>query len=107
MPANEDFLFTDGVGISHYLTEQAGELAIQSYQDVDHILDLNQAMYTENDGYTASRDMRRVGSIPMSLLYLWKTVEGWDPFNPANQDRLAKKLNSSEFLKLRTAPGRL
>lgn len=81
---------------------------IHTRQEVESdILELNQKMYTHNDGYTADRSMQRVGSIPESLIFLWQTVEGWNPFHPANADRLAQKLDDIDFLKLRTAPGRL
>lgn len=71
------------------------------------ILDRNKAMANHNDGYTPSREMRRVASIPMLLLEHWKYVEGWDPFHPENAKKLERKLNDPEFMWLRTAPGRL
>ncbi|MHB8284007.1 MAG: hypothetical protein ACYDD1_04955 [Caulobacteraceae bacterium] len=103
-----DHLFTTEAGVSHSLVDNNdGTLTINSVQEVDDILDHNQRLYNHNDGYTVTRDMKRVASIPMSLLFLWKTVEGWDPFHPANQDRLTKKLNDGDYLKLRTLSGRV
>ena len=102
------FLADDGSGVSHFWVNNSdGSYTIVSQQDVQPILDENAREYTANDGYTPSREMRRVGSIPMSLLHLWKTVEGWDPLRRENAQRLRRKLDDIDYLKLRTAPGRL
>ena len=103
-----EHLFTTFNGTRWSLSDNGdGSHTIHSEQDVDAILDRNAALATHNDGYSPSREMRRVGSIPMSLIHLWKTVEGWDALRPENADRLKKKLNDIDFFKLRTAPGRL
>ena len=81
--------------------------AVTSHQNVDGILDANHAMATHNDGYTADKTFRRVGSIPLALIQYWKQVEGWDAFDPDHADKLAQKLNDIDFWKLRTAPGQV
>ena len=83
-----------------------------SQQYVGDILDHNKAMATHNDGYTPSRDMRRVATVPVTLLYQWLAEEGYDPRQPGSfteaLTRITKrKLNSSDYSYLRTAPGRL
>lgn len=99
-------MFTSAGGITYeWEDDGAGGGYVHATQPVGEILDHNQALYNSNDGYNAARDLRRVGSIPLSLITLWQTVEGWNPYDPANQDRLTKKLNSIDYLKLRTAPG--
>jgi hypothetical protein len=88
------YLMTSVAGISHYMRE-----------DTTAILDHNQALANHNDGYTPSKDMRRVASIPFVLLYQWAQAEGWpDPMQPP-PDAFLRKLNSSDWSKLRTAPG--
>jgi hypothetical protein len=95
-------------GIEHRIYfEDDGTMITSASQDCTAILDLNKAMATENDGYTPSREMRRVASIPLILIYKWRTEEGWDAFNPKHADRLARKLNDPEYAYLRTAPGRV
>lgn len=71
------------------------------------ILDHNKAYQAAHDGYTPSRDMQHVASIPPLLIEYWQIVEGWNPFSPENADKLAAKLDSSEFMWLRTGTGRL
>jgi hypothetical protein len=84
---------------------------VVSQQAVDAILDRNKAMATHNDGYTPSRDMRRVASVPVTMLYKWLAEEGYDPRTGGFRDAMAgivkKKLNDLDYAYLRTAPGRL
>ena len=106
MPAKR-FLFTSSAGIDHYTIEDEDGLRFYSEQRTDPILDRNKAMATHNDGYTPSRDMRRVASVPYSLALKWLNEEGWWMFDPACHDKLMQKLNSSEYAYLRTAEGHL
>ena len=101
-------LLTTEAGISHHIHfDDDGTMITSAVQDTTAILDRNKAMATHNDGYTPSREMRRVASLPLILVYKWLHEEGWDAFNPKHADRLARKLNSNEFAYLRTAPGRV
>lgn len=98
----------------------AGHSIVTRTEDVDHILDLNQASYNEGKGKSASwrgddNDFWFVGRIPLTLLQSWL-----DEFNAARpgQDKLYSFLieneewerfmygrwNSSEYRKLKTAP---
>ncbi len=92
-------------GISHDITFDDGKIITSATQDTDGILDANRAMVTHNDGYSPSRELRRVASIPLVLIYKWRAEEGWDALNPAHADRLARKLNDPDYAWLRTAPG--
>lgn len=74
---------------------------------IEGMLDVNKAMANHNDGYNPARDMRRVASIPFAVMYHWQVTEGWDPWDPANADKIAAKLNDPDWAYLRTAPGRL
>jgi hypothetical protein len=100
--------YVSACGVRHHWRDEAdGSATIISTQDTDAILDLNKAMATENDGWSASREMRRAASIPLILVAKWLHEEGWNAFDPACEDRLKRKLNDSDYLWLRTAPGRL
>lgn len=100
-------LLRSGAGIDWYWQDDDDGPGATAYavQDVAPILERNQAMATHNDGYTPSRDMARIASIPLSIVYKWMTEEGWDPFSqdPGCQRKLAEKLDSSEFRYLRTS----
>lgn len=103
-----DPFFRSSAGVRHYWrNNDDGTFTLNSEQDVDDILDHNKAQATHNDGYSPDRTLRRVASIPLALVMKWKQEEGWDAFDPGCADKLRAKLNSNEFLYLRTAPGSL
>ena len=108
MSGFKPFIAADETGIAHFRRNNGdGTVSYLAVQENDQILDANKAMATHNDGYSASREMRRVASIPLGLIQHWKEVEGWDAFDPANSAKLMQKLNSSDFQMLRTAEGQL
>jgi hypothetical protein len=104
-------LFRSSAGIDHWMITEGKETRFAATQDVAPFLEQNKRMATANDGYSASRDLRRVASIPYAVGVKWLNEEGvW--FMDADKDPdvakwLAKKLNSSEYQYLRTADGSL
>ena len=101
-------LFTSSCGVRHLIEdEEHGKFRIVSLQNAAPILEQNKAMATHNDGYSPSRDLRRVASIPLIVILKWLNEEGWWALDPASEAKLKAKLNSSEYLYLRTAPGRV
>ena len=84
-----------------------GDLTVLRTSDVEANLERNKALYSSNDGYSPSRELRRAASIPMSIVEKWRNELGVDVFNPDHRDAVRRLLNSSEYLYLRTAPGRL
>ena len=85
----------------------SGDLTVARLSDVEANLEINKALYSLNDGYSPSRELRRAASIPMSIVEKWKNELGIDVFNPDHLPAVRQLLNSSEYLYLRTAPGRL
>lgn len=84
-----------------------GDLTVARLCDVEVNLEQNKALYNLNDGYTPSRELRRVASIPNAIIEKWRNEHGVDVFNPDHKLAVRRLLNSSEYLYLRTAPGRL
>ena len=104
----ETFLLTTEQGISHYLVEDDQGIAhFKAVGETDPVIERNKAMLTHNDGYTPSREMRRVASIPYILINKWIVEEGVNVLDPANADFLKKKLNDPDYAFLRTAEGRI
>ena len=81
-------------------------VTIRRVQDVEPILENNKALYTEGDGYTPSRDLKRVASIPLSVVEDWMK-EGINIFDKNCAAAIRRKLNDPQYLYLRTAPGRV
>lgn len=86
-----------------------GSAEIITQQDVGEIIENNKAMAVTNDGYTPDKTFRRAASIPVTLIAKWMCEEHWDPYSqdPDCQRRLAAKLDSSEYMYLRTADFRI
>ena len=85
----------------------SGDLTVHRGEDVEPALELNKALYSYNDGYSPSRELRRAASVPMAIIEKWRNELGIDVFNPDHREAVRRLLNSSEYLYLRTAPGRL
>lgn len=104
-----EYLFTDELGIRHSLEEVGvDQYLLHSSQDTDAIIERNKAMATTNDGYSPSRELRRVATIPALIREKWLKEEGWDAWRPDRYpEQLMRKLNDPEWQFLRTAPGRL
>ncbi len=95
-----------------YFFEDDGKLTVKNSQDVEPILKKNKRMYNDGDGYSASKDLKRVASIPTLVLTLWaKEYNGSNNWFglPADERKkiLKRKLNSNEFRYFRTASGNL
>ncbi len=81
---------------------------IESVQDVAPILERNKALQGHDDGgWSPSRDLRRAAAIPDIIILKWRRDEGIDVFNRDHWPAVKRKLNSSEYRYLRTAPGRI
>lgn len=70
---------------------------------IDAVLDQNHRMANHNDGWSKTKEWRRVGSIPIAIIHHWLVKEGIDVFNKDHWPAVQKKLNSSDFRKLRSA----
>ncbi len=88
------------------------KVVIERNIDYKPIVEHNKKLYSQNNGYSKSKDLKRVASIPTLVLEIWsKEYNGnsnWFALPSDVQKKiLKKKLNSSEFQFFRTAPGRL
>ena len=85
-----------------------GGLLIHSVQDVAPIIERNKAAMNHNDGYSPSRELRRVAFIPTIFRDKWLNEEGWDAWRPdLYPEKLVQKLNDPDYAFLRSAPGRV
>jgi hypothetical protein len=78
------------------------DMHVRRSQDVEAILDENKRLASLNDGYSPSRDFRRVASIPMTVIEQWMK-EGINIFDRNCDEAIRRKLNSPEWRRLRTA----
>jgi hypothetical protein len=84
-----------------------GTATIRMTQDVEPILDSNQALANANDGWSAAKDMRRIASIPYVVLEDFRK-RGVNLLRPESDLETFKRImNDSDYRKLRTADWRV
>lgn len=76
-------------------------------QDAEPFLEHNKKLQTHNDGYSPSREVRHVASVPMGVVLMWQQKHGIDVFNPNHADAVKRLLNDPEYRWLRTSEGKL
>ena len=95
-----------------YFVEPNGKITVKISQDVNPILQKNKRLYNLNDGYSDTKDIKRIASIPTTILEIWaKEYNGtnnWWQIPKVERTKILKlKLNSSEYRYFRTASGRM
>ena len=98
----------DPTGIlTRFVAEESDDtVTVERVQDVEPILEHNKRLYTMNDGYSPDRTLRRVASIPNTVIEQWMK-EGVNIFDKNAKEAIRRKLNDPQWLYLRTAPGRV
>jgi hypothetical protein len=96
-------------GVSWQIRDDGKTTEMLATADVTDHLEQNKAMMNHNDGYSPSRELRRVASIPAIIILKWKEELGVDFYSsdPEQKRKVRQLLNSNEYLFLRTAPGRI
>ena len=80
--------------------------AIETIQDVEPILENNKKLATAGDGYSPSRDIRRIANIPNVIIEKWINEGICNVFDKNDAPKLRRLLNDPDWRHLRTSPGR-
>ena len=103
----------DGLQKTTYLKDDMdGKTVTKEEVHINPHIQHNKRLYNLNDGYTPSKDIKRVASIPTMVLELWaKEYNGtnnWWRIPKSERTKILKlKLNSNEYRYFRTASGRM
>ena len=94
------------------IDEMEKKIVLNEEVNIDPHLQHNKRLFNLNDGYSKSRDLKRVASIPTLALSVWANEyngsRNWFELPAEVQKQiLKKKLNSSEFRYFKTAEGNL
>ena len=101
-----DEISKDGPVEIFHTDASSGDIVLESVQDVSPILKANQEEFKSGDGYTPSRDLKKVASIP--LIEVHKLLQqGIDIYNADDWSKIAAKLDDPDWLKFRTSPGKI
>ncbi len=89
----------------HHYDESTGETTIENVQNVNAIANDNREQrLSGDDGYTPSRDFKKVASIPNVVVEQLKK-QGINIFDKGDWPKIASLLDSSDWEIWRTAPG--
>ena len=95
-----------GVTEYHHYDSATDTTRIETVQDIAPILERNKALQNSDDGgWSPSRELRRAATIPDIIILKWRHEDGIDVFDPNHWPAVKRKLNSSEYRWLRSAPG--
>tara|TARA_Y100001937_G_scaffold31829_1_gene45571 strand:+ start:247 stop:579 length:333 start_codon:yes stop_codon:yes gene_type:complete len=103
----------DGLQKTTYMKDDMeGKIVTKEEVNIDPHIKHNKRLFNLNDGYSKSREMKRVASIPTLALSVWANEyngsSNWFALPKEVQKKILKqKLNSNEFRYFRTAEGRL
>ena len=94
------------------LDDSENKIILNEEVNIDPHLKHNKILLNQDDGYSKSRDLKRVASIPTLALSVWaKEYNGdsnWFALPKEVQSKILKtKLNSNEFKYFKTAEGKL
>jgi hypothetical protein len=79
---------------------------IETRQDIDAIIKANKAAQNDgSNGWSPSRELKHVASIPFGVLLLWSSESGVEMNDPAFGDVVKRKLNDPDMRYFRTGLG--
>ena len=104
---------TDGLITDNFIPHEDKGVVHQRIVNHKPILDHNKKLYTQNDGYSPDKGLKRVASIPTIVLEIWckeyhkdQNKGNWFALPKETQQKiLREKLNSSDYRYFRTAEG--
>ena len=96
-------LLTSAHGIDNYAHREGGKLIIENVFDAEPILEANKIASNDGTGgWTPSRNMRKVASVPIALLELWNSM-GISPTK--DRKEFLRRLNDPDLRGFRTDGG--
>src|SRR5690242_6057891 len=93
----------DGIVERLHWDESEDRFAIELAADVEKVIERNKRLATEGDGYSPSREWRRVASFPQVVIAIFKRQWGADPMARGNEELLRRLLNDPDLRHFRTA----
>jgi hypothetical protein len=82
------------------------KITLEDVQDVTEIVERNRVMQNSGlSGYTKSKDMKHVATIPLCFLTKWANEAGVSLNDKAMGEIIKKKLNDPDFKAFRTGMG--
>lgn len=87
--------------------ESENRFNLQLRADIKNVIERNKKLANQNDGYSPSREWRRVATIPLIVVEMWKKIYGTNPLARGNEKLLRRLLNDPDLRGLRTSSGKV
>lgn len=94
-----------GIAESLHFQDSDNTFTVNRTQDVEPFLNANKRAQSDGEGWSPSREMRRIASIPPIVHEIWKNTYGVDPLKPEHHKLLRRLLNDPENRFLRVSEG--
>lgn len=95
------------IGTRYEYHAASGTIVEHREQDVELLLELNKRQQRRGDGYTKSRDLRWIASVPMIVVEIWKNTLGVNALDKNDDKKVLELLRDPEHRFLRTSEGRI
>ena len=108
MSTGRIFDASGGIISQFHYDHDGDKTIIQRVQDVEPIIENNKRLQAEGKGYSSSRELRRIASIPMVVVERWIQEDGVNFMALGKQEKsvyLRKKLNDSDNRAWRNSDG--
>lgn len=89
-----------------WIDNEDGTYTVTEKQDLTPLLERNKAIQNSHDGYTPTREMQFVGTIPETV-HAQFLAKGIDLYHPAFEKELIRYLNDSDYRGFRTGSGHI
>lgn len=87
-----------------WIDNEDGTFTITQQQDMTALLERNKQIRNNHDGYTPSRDMQFIGTIPANI-HAEFLAKGINLYDPAFEKELRMYLNDPDYRGFRTGEG--
>lgn len=94
-------------GVSCEISRGEGkQVVIRHFQDVEPVLERNKKLVTATDGYSESREVKHLASIPLALALQWEAEGRVNILGETDFKELTKLMNDADYRHLRTSGGK-
>jgi hypothetical protein len=95
----------DGGAEFFHLDDAEDKVIIRRIVDVEPRIEANKKLQNATDGYTPSRDLRRIASIPPSIVHKWMVEDGINIYDRNHWPAVMRKLRDPDWRWLKTVSG--
>ena len=93
--------------VRRFYSDDKGNITVDTQQDLQELVDYSKRVQVDRGKKITSDYANPIGMVPPVFVVKWLNEEGWSVFDadkdPSVEKKLKAKLNSNEFMWLRTS----